>query len=72
MGVLEKNLPKIVKNALKEEDKITTGLVNTLLTQVMINQNKSDPYPTIRRCLDDEIDKSITVGFIDMDEFEGV
>jgi len=38
----------------------------------MINQNKSDPYPTIRRCLDDEIDKSITAGFIDIDEFEGV
>ena len=72
MGVLEKNLPKIVKNALKEEDKITTGLVNTLLTQVMINQNKSDHYPTIRRCLDDEIDKSITAAFIDIDEFEGV
>lgn len=72
MGILEKKLPKIVKNALKEEDKITTGLVNTLLTQVLINQNKTDPYPIIRRCLDDEIDKSITTGLIDIDEFEGV
>lgn len=72
MGSLKDYLPLITKQVLKEEDKVTKALVKTLLSQVMINQNKLEPYNIIRRCLDEEIDKSITAGFIDMDEFEGV
>ena len=70
MGNLKDDLPEIVKKALKEEDKVTKGLVKTLLQQVMINQNKGDSYPIIKRILDDEIDKSITAGFIDINDFE--
>ena len=72
MGRLKDYLPLITKQVLKEEDKVTETLVKTLLSQVMINQNKLEPYNIIRRCLDEEIDRSITAGFIDMDEFEGV
>ena len=68
MGRLKDYLPLITKQVLKEEDKVTEALVKTLLSQVMINQNKLEPYNIIRRCLDEEIDKSITAGFIDMDE----
>lgn len=71
MGNLRDDLPEIVKKALKEEDKVTKGLVKTLLQQVMINQNKGDSYPIIKRVLDDEIDKSITAGFIDINDFVG-
>lgn len=71
MGNLRDDLPEIVKKALKEEDKVTKGLVKTLLQQVMINQNKGDSYPIIKRILDDEMDKLITVGFIDINDFQG-
>ena len=71
MGNLKDDLPEITQKVLHEEDKVTRGLVKTLLKQVIINQNKLDPYPTIKKILDDEIDKSISAGFIDFDDFEG-
>lgn len=71
MGNLKDDLPEITQKVLHEEDKVTRGLVKTLLKQVIINQNKLDPYPTIKKILDDEIDNSISAGFIDFDDFEG-
>ena len=67
MGVLEKNLPKIVRTALKEEDDVTRGLVNVLLNQVFTGQNKSSLRQIVINTLDSEIDKSIDAGFIDLD-----
>ncbi len=71
MGNLKDDLPKITKKVLQGEDKVTAGLVNTLFQQVLINQNKLEPYPTIRKALDDEIDKAIRVDFIDINDFKG-
>jgi len=71
MGNLKDDLPEITKKVLHEEDKVTKGLVKTLLQQVIINQNKLDPYPAIKKILDDAIDIEISTGHIDIDDFEG-
>ena len=68
MGKLEEDLPKITKKVLHEEDKITKGLVKTLLAATITNQTKSDPYPTIRNILDSEIEKSFSVGLFDFED----
>lgn len=65
MGNLESDLPKIIQDALHEEDKATRGLVATLLHQVIINQNKASKETIIKKALDDEIDKYISTGLID-------
>lgn len=67
MGTLEKNLPKIVKTALKKEDDVTRGLVNVLLNQVFTGQSKSSLRQIVINSLDSEIDKSIDAGLIDLD-----
>lgn len=71
MGKLKDDLPKITKKVLAEEDKVTKGLVETLLHEVMVNQSKGDFYPVARKVLDDEIDKSLIAGLIDLKDFEG-
>lgn len=71
MGTLEKDLPKIVNRTLHEEDKVTKQLVNTLLRQVIANQNKSSKEQIIKRALDDEIDKCYSVGMIDEESILG-
>ena len=68
MGSLEKNLPKIVKQALKEEDDVTRSLVNVLLNQVFTRQSKSTLKQIVTTALDSEIDKEIETGRIDMNE----
>ncbi len=70
MGKLSEDLPAITKEVLHGEDKVTKGLVKTLLQAVVQTENKSDAYPTVRRILDDEIDKNISSGLIDLRNFE--
>ena len=70
MGKLSEDLPVITKEVLHGEDKVTKGLVKTLLQAVVQTENKSDAYPTVRRILDDEIDKNISSGLIDLRNFE--
>ena len=53
-----------------DEDKVTKILVKTLLREVMVSQNKTDSYPAVRKILDDEIEKCITAGFIDLENLE--
>ena len=71
MDNLSHTLPKITRTILKGEDKVTTDLVLTLLQEVYVSQNKLDPYPTIRKVLDDKIDSLIDVGIIDYSKIEG-
>ena len=70
MGKLENDLPEITRTVLHDEDKVTKILVKTLLREVMISQNKTDSYPAVRKNLDDEIEKCITGGFIDLENLE--
>ena len=70
-GISKRESMRRAKKVLKEEDKLTKGLVKTLLQQVLTTQNKLDAYPSIKKVLDDEIDKSITAGLIDYKAFEG-
>lgn len=70
MGKLSEDLPEITKTVLHDEDKVTKGLVKTLIREVMVSQNKSDSYPAVRKILDDEIEKSITAGLIDLENID--
>lgn len=70
MGKLNEDLPKITKKVLDGEDKITKGLALSLLREVMVNHNKGDFYPAVRKVLDDEIEKSIDAGLINSDDLE--
>lgn len=70
MGMLEESLPKLAKEALKGEDKITRGLVNVLLRQVYAGQYKSNLRTIVQNVLDDEIDKGISAGIINIDDLE--
>lgn len=70
MGQLEENLPKLAKQALKDEDKITRGLVNVLLNQVYSGQHRSNLRTIVQSALDTEIDKYITAGIIDVNDLE--
>lgn len=70
MGKLKDDLPKVTKKVLDGEDKVTKGLAFSLLREVMVNQNKGDFYPAVRKALDDEIEKSITSGLIDFNDLE--
>ena len=71
MGVLEKNLPKIVKKALKKEDGITESLVNVLLNEVYQRQGSSSLQSIVFRVLDTEIEKQIDAGLIDINVLQG-
>lgn len=62
---LEKDLPKIVKEAYKNEKEVIKILVSTLIDQVIINENKTNKDAIIKRALEDEIDNCIETGKID-------
>ena len=70
MGQLEENLPKVAKQALKDEDKVTRGLVNVLLNQVYSGQHRSNLKTIVQSVLDSEIEKYISAGIIDIDDLE--
>lgn len=70
MGNLEESLPKLAKEALKDEDDVTRGLVNVLLQQVYVGQYKSNLRTIVQNILDDEIDKYISAGIVDIDDLE--
>ena len=70
MGNLEESLPKLAKEALKDEDDVTRGLVNVLLQQVYAGQYKSNLRTIVQNVLDDEIDKYISAGIVDIDDLE--
>lgn len=70
MGQLEENLPKLAKQALKDEDNVTRGLVNVLLNQVYSGQHRSNLKTIVQSALDSEIDKYISAGIIDIDDLE--
>ncbi len=70
MGQLEENLPKLAKQALKNEDKVTRGLVNVLLNQVYSGQHRSNLKTIVQSALDSEIEKYISAGIIDIDDLE--
>ncbi len=70
MGQLEENLPKLAKQALKDEDKVTRGLVNVLLNQVYSGQHRSNLKTIVQSALDSEIEKYISAGIIDIDDLE--
>lgn len=65
MGKLEKELPKIVKDNLKEEEDVTRALVRFLLMQVQLHEAKYDKKEIIiKKALDDEIKKHFETDFI--------
>lgn len=70
MGKLEESLPKMAKEALKNEDDVTRRLVNVLLQQVYAGQYKSNLRAIVQSALDAEIDKSISARIIDIDDLE--
>ena len=70
MGQLEENLPKLAKQVLKDEDKVTRELVNVLLNQVYSGQHRSNLKTIVQSALDSEIEKYISVGIIDIDDLE--
>lgn len=70
MGSLEEKLPKLAKEALKEEDAVTRGLVNVLLQQVYTGQHKSNLRQVVQSALDSEIDKYISSGIADVECLE--
>lgn len=67
MGKLENDLPKIVQQALKNEDDVTHVLVNTLLKQIYKKHNQGNIKTVVAKTLDDELDKLIQSGAIDID-----
>ena len=71
MGKLENDLPKIVQQALKNEDDITHVLVNTLLKQIYKKHNQGNIKTVVAKTLDDELDKLIQSGAIDIDNLGG-
>ena len=70
MGNLEESLPKLAKEALKDEDGVIRGLVTVLLQQVYAGQYKSNLQTVAQKVLDDEIDNCISSGIIDIDALE--
>lgn len=71
MGKLENDLPKIVQQALKNEDDVTRFLVNTLLKQIYKKHNQGNIKTVVAKTLDDELDKLIQSGAIDIDNLGG-
>ncbi len=67
MGKLESTLPKIVKQALHDEDDATRDLVNVLLNQIY--HGKSQSRTAVAKTLDDEIEKLVEIGKIDIRNF---
>lgn len=71
MGKLENDLPEIVQQALKNEDDVTHVLVNTLLKQIYKKHNQGNIKTVVAKTLDDELDKLIQSGAIDIDNLGG-
>lgn len=71
MGKLENDLPKIVQQALKNEDDVTHALVNTLLKQIYKKHNQGNIKTVVAKTLDDELDKLIQSGVIDINNLVG-
>ena len=71
MGKLENDLPEIVQQALKNEDDVTNVLVNTLLKQIYKKHNQGNIKTVVAKTLDDELDKLIQSGAIDIDYLGG-
>lgn len=71
MGMLEESLPKIVKQALKEEDDVTKRLVNVLLQQVYTRQESSTLRQIVINALDGEIQNQLDAGLIDLSILQG-
>ena len=67
MGKLQNDSQKIVQQALKNEDDVTHGLVNTLLKQIYKKHNQGNIKTVVAKTLDDELDKLIQSGAIDID-----
>lgn len=59
MDNLKNSLPRIVLDALKDEDRITQLLVMKLLEQVYRGQGKANLKTTAQKALDDSIDAMI-------------
>lgn len=70
MGTLDENLPKLAQQALKDEDKITRGLINVLLNQVYTGQHRTNLKSIVQSSLDSEIERYISAGMIDIDSLE--
>ena len=71
MGKLENDLPKIVQQALKNDDDVTHTLVNTLLKQIYKKHNQGNIKTVVAKTLDDELDKLIQSGVIDIGNLGG-
>lgn len=67
MGKLETTLPKIVHEALQDEDYVTRDLVNVLLNQIYHGRNHA--RTSVAKTLDDEIEKLTDAGKIDIRNF---
>ena len=63
---LQNKMITLVHEQLKEENQTTRALVNVLIQQVSNRRNSSNPSQVIRKRLDDEIQKMIDSGTIDM------
>lgn len=63
---LQNKMTTLVHEQLKGENKTTRALVNVLIQQVSNRRNSSNPSQAIRKRLDDEIQKMIDSGTIDL------
>lgn len=67
---LQNKMTTLVHEQLKGENKTTKVLVDVLLQQVSNRRNSSNPSQVIRKRLDEEIQKMIDTGTIDLLEGE--
>lgn len=63
---LQDKMATLVHEQIKEENNTTRALVNVLIQQVSNRRNSSNPSQAIRKRLDDEIQKMIDSGTIDL------
>lgn len=67
---LQHKMSTLVHDQLKEENNTTKELVLFLLQQVSSRRNSSNPNQAIRKKLDEEIEKMLETGTLDMLEEE--
>lgn len=67
---LQHKMSTLVHEQLKEENNTTKALVLFLLQQVSNRRNSSNPNQVIRKRLDEEIQKMLDKGILDMPEEE--
>lgn len=63
---LQDKMATLVHEQIKDENNTTRALVNVLIQQVSNRRNSSNPSQAIRKRLDDEIQKMIDSGTIDL------